>query len=112
MRKNILATVIIFILVIAAGICYWFYPRFYSPIYEFKTNIPVEGQSYVTSKLIAHDGSVYREEKDVDPTKYKFGRQIGRTNDGFQIFGIKNDTNHNEIMLTGFMFPQIIYKRE
>ena len=113
MRKKVFATVIIFIFVLGAGICYWFYPRFFSPIYELKTNIPIEGQSSVTSRLIANDGSVYWEEKGADPSNYKFGRQIGRAPDGpFQIFEIKGDTNHNEIMLTGFMFPQIIYKRE
>ena len=112
MRKKLVVTVIVCFLVVVAGVCYWFYPRFYSPIFKLETGIPLNGKSYVTSKLIANDGSIYWEEKDADPAKFKFRRQIGRTKDGFEVFEFWGDAKHDEIMLTGFMFPQIVYKRE
>ena len=95
----------------AAGNFYLLYPRFFSPIYVWEINIPVD-QSFSTSKLITDEGIVYWEKKLAQPDEYEYGRQIGRTADGMRIYEIKGDSANNEVMLTGFMFPCVIFQKE
>lgn len=112
MKKRVSLTIIISALILGVAICYWIYPRFFSPIYIWQINIPVKGQLFVTSKLITNDGITYWEEKVENHSDYKFGRQIGRTTDGMKIFEISGDSAHNKIILTGFMFPAIAFKKD
>lgn len=43
-----------------------------------------------------------------DYDRFKLGRQIGKTQDGMQIYEVKNDKNR--IAMCGFMFPATFYK--
>lgn len=85
------------------------------PIYEddrnFDTTI-INGTEYALQKL-SYNGQTYISEPEQfmnpdDYDRFKLGRQIGKTQDGMQIYEVKNDKNR--IAMCGFMFPATFYK--
>ncbi len=96
------------VLILVAVISNLTYPQFFSPIYVWEVNIPVD-QSHSTSRLTTNNGQVYWEKALALPGEYEYGRQIGRTSGGMRIYEVKGDRAHHQVMLTGFMFPNVIF---
>jgi PBP1b-binding outer membrane lipoprotein LpoB len=85
------------------------------PIYEedknFDTTI-INGTQYALQTL-SFNGQTYISEPEqyITPDNYdrlKLGRQIGKTQDGMEIYAVKNDKKR--IAMQGFMFPATFYK--
>lgn len=85
------------------------------PIYKEERNIDttiIDGTEYALLKL-SYNGQTFISEPEqfMDPDDYdrfKLGKQIGKTEDGMQIYEVKN--GKNRIAMRGFMFPATFYK--
>jgi hypothetical protein len=85
------------------------------PIYDedrnFDTTI-INGTQYALQTL-SFNGQTYTSEPEQyiypdDYDRFKLGRQIGKTQDGMEIYAVKNDKKR--IAMRGFMFPTTFYK--
>jgi hypothetical protein len=88
------------------------YLNFFSPVFTLEANVKTEiinGEEHALSRLIDQN-TAYIEDPLAEAEKLKYGRQIGRTNDGMRIYEVKGDSTR--VMMTGFMSLQIIFKRE
>ncbi len=85
------------------------------PTYELEENFNttiIDGDEYTLHKLIIN-GKVYFSEPEqfINPDYYdefKIGKQIGKTDDGMEIYQVQND--ENRVVIKGFMYPVDFFK--
>lgn len=85
------------------------------PTYKLEGNFTttvIDDEEYAVHKLIIN-GNIYLSEPEqlINPDYYdrfKIGKQIGKTDDGMQIYQVDND--EQRVVIKGFMYPTDFYK--
>jgi hypothetical protein len=113
MNRN-LKRLIIFVFFVLFS--YWIYNVVYNhyflPVLKLEENIEVatiNGNKYSLHRLI-YNGTTYISEPLADTNQYQFGKQVGRTKDGRQVYQVKGD--NTRLIIKGFMFPPEVYKKD
>lgn len=85
------------------------------PTYELEKNYNttvIDDEEYALHKLNLN-GNIYLSEPEqfINPDYYgqfKIGKQIGKTDEGMQIFQVEND--EKRVVIKGFMYPADFFK--
>ena len=85
------------------------------PTYELEENFNttvIDGEEYALHKLSINENTYLSEpEQYIHPDKYdafKIGKQIGRTDEGMEIYQVEND--EKRLVIKGFMYPADFFK--
>jgi hypothetical protein len=104
--------IFVFFVLFSYSIYKFIYNSYFLPVFKLEENVEVvtiNGIKYSLHRL-SYNGTTYISEPLADANQYQLGKQVGRTDDGRQVYQVKGD--NTRLIIKGFMFSPEVYRKK